>query len=602
MIEKKITAANLETVPLPADLPREEWLHRLRHSTSHVMAQAVQELFPDTKLTIGPAIEDGFYYDFDSPHRFVPEDLRAIEDKMREIVQRNEPFLRSVHTKQEAAADFKRIGETFKLEILEAIPEETISYYHHGSFTDLCEGPHVDNTSKIRHFKLTKVAGSYWRGDEKREQLQRIYGTVWPTAQELEDYLKRMEEAKKRDHRELGPRLGLFTIQHDEAGSGFIYWMPRGAVVRKTIEDYLHRYLTARNYQFVYTPHVARIDLWKTSGHLDYYSENMYPPMNLENQPFQLKPMNCPGHILIYKSTLHSYRELPIRLSELGTVYRFERSGVLHGLMRVRGFTQDDAHVFCQPEQVESEVVDILHIITDILKTFGFSDYDIKLSTRPDKFSGTLVGWAHAENALQNALKKVGLDYTVDPGEGVFYGPKIDLKIKDCLGRAWQCSTVQVDFNNPARFSITYRDEKGGESQVFMIHRALLGSLERFFGILIEHYAGAFPVWLAPVQAIVLPISEKFNAYATETMGRLRRAGFRVEMDGGAEKVGAKIREATMQKIPYLLVVGAREAENKTVSVRTREGKDEGAITLENFSDLLKKQIDPIWDSVIPKA
>ncbi|HRY30223.1 MAG TPA: threonine--tRNA ligase, partial [Elusimicrobiota bacterium] len=389
----------------------------------------------------------------------------------------------------------------------------------------------------------------------------------------------------------LGPRLGLFTIQHEEGGSGFIYWLPKGAIVRRIAEDYLKDFLGAKGYQFVYTPHVARIDLWKTSGHLDYYAENMYPPMKLENQDFQLKPMNCPGHILIYKSELHSYRELPLRLAEFGTVYRFERSGVLHGLMRVRGFTQDDAHIFCRPDQVEDEVVNIMQTITDVLKTFGFSDYALKLSTRPDKYSGTLEGWAHAENALKKALERMNLKYAVDPGEGVFYGPKIDLKIKDSLGREWQCSTVQVDFNNPKRFNITYRDEKGGETEVFMIHRALFGSLERFFGVMIEHYAGAFPLWLAPVQAAVLPISDKFAAYAEEVQNRLKEAGLRVHKDDSASKIGAKIREATLQKIPYLLVVGAREAENKTVSVRTREGKDLGAPPL---SDMLKTMLEQV--------
>lgn len=552
-------------------------LFKLRHSTTHVMAQAVQDLFPGTKLTIGPPVEDGFYYDFDSEHPFTPEDLERIEKRMREIVLGNHPFRMSTLPSSESRAFWLERGEKFKVEIIDDLNEPTVSHCRHDVFVDLCRGGHVDTTESIRHFKLTKIAGAYWRGDEKRERLQRIYGTVWTTEQDLKDYLTRLEEAKKRDHRELGPRLGLFSIEHEEGGSGFIYWLPKGAIMRRLIEDTLKDYLTARGYDFVYTPHVARSLLWKTSGHLDYYRDNMYPAMDLENQEFLLKPMNCPGHILIYKSDLHSYRELPLRLAEFGTVYRFERSGVLHGLMRVRGFTQDDAHVFCRPDQVEEEVVSILKIITEILGLFGFKDYDIKLSTRPEKYSGTLEGWAHAEGALKKALETVGLAYTLDPGEGVFYGPKIDLKIKDSLGRQWQCSTVQVDFNNPQRFNITYRDEKGGETQVFMIHRALLGSLERFFGILIEHYAGAFPMWLAPVQAVVLPISEKFQAYADEVHAELRKTGLRARVNDAADKIGAKIREATMQKVPFMLIVGGREAETRSVSIRTRDGKDLGA-------------------------
>jgi len=555
------------------------------------MAQAVQELFPGTKLTIGPPIEDGFYYDFDSPHRFASEDLEKIEKRMREIVEGNHAFTMSTHNSDEAKKFWGARGEKFKVEIIEDLKEPTVTYCSHDTFVDLCRGRHLDNTKDIRHFKLLKVAGAYWRGDEHREMLQRIYGTAWTTKEELDAYLTRLEEAKKRDHRELGQRLGLFTIQHEEGGSGFIYWMPKGAIVRRILEDYLKDYLGASGYQFVYTPHVARVDLWKTSGHLDYYRENMYPAMELENQEFQLKPMNCPGHILIYKSDLHSYRELPIRLAEFGTVYRFERSGVLHGLMRVRGFTQDDAHVFCTPQQVEDEVVNILKTITNVLATFGFKDYDVKLSTRPGKYSGTLESWAHAEAALQNALKRIDLPFTIDPGEGVFYGPKIDLKIKDSLGRQWQCSTVQVDFNNPARFHITYRDEKGGESQVFMIHRALLGSLERFFGVLIEHYGGAFPLWLAPVQAVVLPISEKFTAYAEDVRNTLKSAGLRVDLDASSEKVGAKKREAILQKVPYILVVGGREAESRTVAVSGRDGKDQGVVPL---TDLQKRLLDEV--------
>jgi len=570
---------------------REDYLYKLRHSTTHVMAQAVQDLYPGTKLTIGPPVDDGFYYDFDSEHRFTPDDLEKIEKRMRQIVEGNHAFRMSTHASAESRAFWEKRGEKYKVEIIDDLKEPAVTHCSHDTFVDLCRGHHVDTTRDIRHFKLTKIAGAYWRGDEKRERLQRIYGTAWPSEQELKDYLTHLEEAKKRDHRELGPRLSLFSIEHDEGGSGFIYWLPKGAVMRRLIEDTLKDYLTAHGYDFVYTPHVARSKLWKTSGHLDYYRDNMYPAMDLENQEFLLKPMNCPGHILIYKSTLHSYRELPLRYAEFGTVYRFERSGVLHGLMRVRGFTQDDAHIFCRPDQVEGEVVQILKIITDILAMFGFKDYDIKLSTRPEKYSGTLEGWAQAEGALREALETVGLAYTIDPGEGVFYGPKIDLKIKDSLGRQWQCSTVQVDFNNPQRFNITYRDEKGGETQVFMIHRALLGSLERFFGVLIEHYAGAFPLWLAPVQAAVLPISEKFQVYADEVFAEMKKAGLRAVVNDAADKIGAKIREATVQKIPYMFVVGGREAETRTASLRTRDGKDLGARPLDEAIALLRDEV-----------
>lgn len=565
-------------------------LDPLRHSTAHVMAQAVVELFPGTKITIGPPIEDGFYYDFDSPHRFTPEDLPRIEERMAQIAQGNHAFVMSAHPSEESRRYWSEKGEIYKVELIDDLKAPTVTHCTHGTFTDLCRGGHVPSTADIRYFKLTKIAGAYWRGDEKRQALQRLYGTVWPTEQGLNDYLEKIEEAKKRDHRELGPRLGLFTIQHEEGGSGFIYWLPDGAFLRRQIENFLWDYLSARGYRFVVTPHVARSTLWQTSGHLDYYRENMYPPLVLENQEFLLKPMNCPGHILIYKNDLHSYRELPVRLAEFGTVYRFERSGVLHGLLRVRGFTQDDAHVFCRPDQVEKEVTDILGIITNILGIFGFKDYDVMLSTRPEKYSGTLEGWAHAEGALTKALEAAGLAFTVDPGEGVFYGPKIDLKIKDMLGRSWQCSTVQVDFNNPQRFKLNYRDEHGGETPVFMIHRALLGSLERFIGVLIEHYAGAFPLWLSPTQAVVLPVSEKFAAYGEEVAAELRQAGLRVAVNLSAEKVGAKVREATLKKIPYLLVVGGREAERRSVSVRRRDGVDVGERALKEVLSALLEE------------
>ena len=580
----------LEVIPAGGDA-RQDALNRLRHSATHVLAQAVQELFPGTKLAIGPSVDDGFYYDFDCPHAFTPEDLEKIEARMREIAREGHAFVMSTHDSKESRDLWEKRGEKYKVEMIDDLKSPTVTHCTHGTFTDLCRGGHMKSTADVRFFKLIKLAGSYWRGDEKRDRLQRIYGTAWPTEQELQDYLVRVEEAKKRDHRELGPRLGLFMIDYDHGGAGFIYWLPKGAVIRRILEDYLKDYLTAKGYDFVYTPHVAKSDLWKTSGHLSHYRENMFPAMELENQEFLLKPMNCPGHILIYKNNLHSYRELPIRYAEFGTVYRFERSGVLHGLMRVRGFTQDDAHVFCRPDQVEGEVSDILRIIVDVLTTFGFKEFEVNLSTQPKESFGAPEQWESAQQGLKKALENVGLPFQVDEGGGAFYGPKIDLKIKDALGRLWQCSTVQVDFNNPERFDIAFRDAQGGETKVIMIHRALFGSLERFFGVLIEHYAGAFPMWLSPVQAVVVPVGEKFNEYGSEVCALLRGKGFRVDADLSAGKLGAKVREATLQKIPYMLVVGGREAENKTVSVRTREGQDLGVLSLADLEKLLSERV-----------
>lgn len=566
-------------------------LETLRHSCSHIMASAVKKLYPQAKLGIGPAIENGFYYDFEIPETITKEDLGKIEAAMRDIIKENSSFVKEELPKPQALELFENLGEKYKLELIKELPGETVTIYKQADFVDLCRGPHIESTAQARYFKLLSVSGAYWKGDEKRAQLIRIYGTAFANKQDLAEYLKRLEEAKKRDHRELGTSLKLFTVLPNQAGAGFIYWMPKGTVVRQVIEDYLKKYLTKRGYQFVSTPHVARLDLWKTSGHLDYYQENMYPAMKMENQDFQLKPMNCPGHILIYKTALHSYRELPIRYAEFGTVYRFERSGVLHGLMRVRGFTQDDAHIFCKPDQVEDEVAENLRIITDVLKTFGFSDYDIKLSTRPDKYSGTIEDWERAQEALKKALEKVGLNYSIDPGEGVFYGPKIDLKIKDCLGRAWQCSTVQVDFNNPARFDITYRDESGKDAQVFMIHRALLGSLERFFGVLIEHYAGKFPLWLAPVQASALSIGDETKEYTEQIKDKLLEAGFRVEADIRDESLPKKIREKELLKIPYMLILGKKELAEKKVSWRRQGTKNMGSGSLEEFIKILRESM-----------
>ena len=570
----------------PVTIDSKEGLDIYRHSTSHVMAQAVKELFDGVKITIGPFIEDGFYYDFDSPHTFTPFDLEKIEEKMADIIRGDRPFVKEEMSKEDAIKFFGEKSETYKQELIAEIPDEKVSIYRHDNFADLCRGPHLPSTRWIKAFKLLSIAGAYWRGDEKNKMLQRIYGTAFPTKRELDEYLNRLEEAKKRDHRKLGIELDLFSIS-DEIGSGLVCWHPKGAVVRGIIEDFWKREHYRHDYQVVYTPHIAKVDLWKTSGHWAFYRDNLYSPMDVEGQGFIVKPMNCPFHIQIYNSGLRSYRELPIRYAELGTVYRFERSGVLHGLLRVRGFTQDDAHIFCRPEQLEEEIGDVLNFTIYILKSFGFNEFDIYLSTRPEKYVGTLDKWEKAENALKVALEKSGLKFQIDAGEGVFYGPKIDIKIKDTLGRAWQCSTIQVDFNLPERFNVKYRGQDDKEHQPIMIHRALMGSLERFFGCLIEHYAGSFPLWLAPVQVIVLSITEKNEAYAMKVYERLRFEGVRSEIDIRNEKLGLKIREAEMQKIPFMLVVGDREAENNTVAVRTRIKGIEGVPQAADFKDFI---------------
>ncbi len=567
-----------------------EQLEKLRHSTSHVMAQAVQELFPGTKLAIGPAIEDGFYYDFAKSEPFIPEDLEKIEKRMNEIVQKNYPFIRKEVSKEEAKNIFAPKGEKYKLELLEEIPDAKVALYEQGSFLDLCRGPHLNATGEIKYFKLLSIAGAYWRGDEKREMLQRIYGTAFFKSEELRTYLEKIEEAKRRDHRKLGKELGLYEI-FEEAGAGLVFWQPKGAMVRKIIEDYWRERHLESGYQLVYIPHIAKLDLWITSGHWDYYRDYIYSPVDIEGQKYILKPMNCPGHILMYKSQLHSYRELPIRWAELGTVYRYEKSGVLHGLMRVRGFTQDDAHIFCRPDQLEEEINQVLKFVLSILKTFGFSEYEILLSTRPEKYAGTLENWAKAENALRLALEDLKLSYTIDPGEGVFYGPKIDIKIKDCLGRSWQCSTVQVDFNLPDRFKVAYRNQEGKDETVVMVHRALMGSLERFFGILIEHYGGNFPLWLSPTQVAVLTITEKQNAYAQEIELSLRNQALRTELDLRNEKINLKIREAEMKKIPYLLIIGDKEVNARTVSVRKHGGEKLGNPEMEDFVQKMVKEV-----------
>ena len=569
----------------------EKDLEALRHSCSHIMAQAVTELFPGVKLAIGPPIADGFYYDFDKKEPFTPQDLEKITEKMKEIIKKNYPFVRSEKSREEALKFFGDRREKYKVELIQDLDDEKVTIYEQGGFTDLCRGPHVKSTDEVKYFKLLSVAGAYWRGDEKRESLQRIYGTTFFTQEELDKYLYLQEEAKKRDHRKLGVELDLFSM-HERAGAGLIYWHPKGSRIRKVIEDFWEDEHLKNGYELVDIPHIARIDLWQTSGHVDFYQEYMYSPMDIEGQKYIIKPMNCPGHILIYKTKMRSYRDLPIRWAELGTVYRYERSGVLHGLMRVRGFTQDDAHIFCRPEQLEDEIVGVIKFVLFMLRTFGFSDYDVALSTRPEKYVGTLESWKKAESALKKALEKVKLAYVVNPGEGVFYGPKIDIKIKDSLGRAWQCSTIQVDFNLPERFDITFIDISGQRRRPIMIHRALLGSLERFFGVLIEHYGGAFPVWLAPVQATVLTITDLQKEYGQKVYNRLKEKSIRVKANFANEKVDKKIRNAQLQKIPYMLIIGKREVESETVAVRRRDQKDLGPVKVNQFIEDILEEIE----------
>ncbi len=555
------------------------------------MAHAIKDLFPDAKLAIGPATEDGFYYDIDRDVPFTPEDLEKIEKRMKEIIKKNNPFVRKDISKTEAIELFKKMGENYKVELLQEIPDETVSIYEEGGFVDLCRGPHLPNTGKVKAFKLLSIAGAYWRGDEKNKMLQRIYGTAFDNKDDLNAYLNFLEEVKKRDHRKLGKELDLFSLS-DDIGPGLILWHPNGAIIRKTIEDFWRNEHIKADYKILYTPHIAKLNLWQRSGHWDFYRENMYSPMEIDEVAYELKPMNCPFHIDVYKNSLKSYRELPIRYAELGTVYRYERSGVLHGLLRVRGFTQDDAHIFCREDQIEDEILNILDFTLFILRTFGFDAYDVYLSTRPEKYVGTLENWESATNALKHALEKKGLSYQIDPGEGVFYGPKIDIKIKDSLNRSWQCSTIQVDFNNPERFDVTYRGSDGKEHRPIMIHRALMGSFERFFGILIEHYAGAFPLWLSPVQASVLTIAERHDDYAKEIYKKLRESDIRVEIVLENEKIGYKIREATVRKIPYLVIIGDKEIAENKITVRKRNGENIGPFTIEQFIDIIKDEIN----------
>ena len=565
-------------------------LEKLRHSTAHVMAQAVKRLYPETQVTIGPAIEDGFYYDFDRDESFKPEDLQKIERVIHEIIKENLPVAQSELSKKEALKFFEKKGEKYKQELINEIEDEKVSIYTQGEFADLCRGPHVGSTGDIKSFKLLSVAGSYWRGDEKNKMLQRIYGTAFYSRKDLKEYLNRLEEAKKRDHRKLGKELDLFHVD-EEIGSGLILWHPKGALVRAIIEDFWRKEHYKNGYDILYSPHIARAHLWETSEHLKFYKENMYSPMDIDGTDYIVKPMNCPFHIKIYNSKLRSYRDLPFRWAELGTVYRYEKTGVLHGLLRVRGFTQDDAHIFCRPDQLSEEISRALDFTIFILRSFGFEEYQIYLSTKPDKFVGSEESWEKATTALKGALDKSGMTYDVDPGEGVFYGPKIDIKIKDSLGRAWQCSTIQVDFNLPERFKISYIGEDGQPHQPIMIHRALMGSLERFFGCLIEHYAGAFPNWLAPVQVRILTITDDHIKYAEEIAAFLKKDGIRVELDSRNEKVGFKIREAQTSKIPYMLVIGEKEINDKTVAVRKRKEKKTEVMNSESFLSKLNEEI-----------
>ena len=560
----------------------------LRHSAAHVMAEAVQSIFPDAKFGIGPAVENGFYYDFDLPRPLTSDDLPVIEAKMSEIIVLDMPFVRQEVTKKEARRLFA--AQSYKLELIDEIPDEKVSLYRQGDFVDLCRGPHVSSAGEIKAFKLVGIAGAYWRGSERRPMLQRIYGVAFETQKALDEHLKRLEEAAKSDHRKLGRELDLFSI-HEEAGPGLVYWHPRGAVIRRVIEDFWKDEHVKRGYDILYTPHIAKLDLWKTSGHWEFYRENMYSPMEVEGQEYILKPMNCLGHILIYKTGLHSYRELPIRYAELGTVYRYERSGVLHGLSRVRGFTQDDAHIFCRFDQLEDEVAGVLDLALFMIDTFGFGDYQMLLSTRPEKYAGSLELWEEATETLRKALTRLKLTYDIDPGEGVFYGPKIDIKFRDAVGRAWQGPTIQVDFNLPQRFNVTYVGEDGQEHSVAMVHRTVLGSMERFLASLIEHYGGAFPVWLAPVQVVVIPVADRHLDYAQKLEAELKSVGVRVGVDARSETVNLKIRQAQLDKIPYMLVVGDKEVAASTISVRLRSGERLASQSLDDFKEGVSRVI-----------
>jgi len=573
-----------------------EALEVYRHSSAHLLAAAVLELFPETKLGHGPATDSGFFYDFYRPTPFTPEDLEKIERKMQELAQQNIPYAREFLPRDEGLQKFKGEGDFMKCHYIEQFtkPDEKISIYKTGNFLDFCRGPHIPSTGKIKAFKLLNIAGAYWLGDEKNPQLQRIYGTSFFSKKDLDSYLNQIEEAKKRDHRVLGKQLDLFSIQ-ELAGPGLIFWHPKGGIIRKEMEDWMRDQYLKRGYSLVYTPHVARRQLWQTSGHEGYYAQNMFDVMELDDAEYRMKPMNCPFHILIYKDSLKSYRDLPVRLGELGTVYRYERSGVMHGLLRVRGFTQDDAHIFCTPEQVEQEIASCVEFANDVLKDFGFDQFQTELSTwNPvdrKNFVGSEEQWNLATRSLETVLKRLNIEYKTMPGEAAFYGPKIDIKLVDAIGRLWQLSTVQFDFNLPQRFGLEYVAEDGSRKQPVMVHRALYGSVERFFGVLIEHYAGAFPVWLSPVQVVMIPISERHAAYANKVADQLKAAGVRVEVDARNEKMNAKIREHALQKVPFMLVVGDKEAEAGTLNVRTRGKEKTEDMAAEEFVEKIKRAI-----------
>src|SRR5689334_6682616 len=568
-----------------------------RHSSAQLLAAAVLELFPETNLGHGPATESGFFYDFYRETPFTPEDLDKIEKKMQELVQQNLPYAREFLPRDEGLQRFQGEGDFMKCHFIEQFtkPDEKISIYKTGKFLDFCRGPHVPSTGRIKAFKLLNIAGAYWLGDEKNPQLQRIYGTSFFSKKDLEQHLHAIEEAKKRDHRVLGKQLDLFSIQ-ELAGPGLVFWHPKGGLIRKEMEDWMRNEYLRRGYSLVYTPHVMRVDLWKTSGHEGYYAQNMFTPMELDDAKYRIKPMNCPGHILIYRDTLRSYRDLPVRLGELGTVYRYERSGVMHGLLRVRGFTQDDAHIFCTPEQIEDEIVGCIDFALAVLKTYGFDKYEVELSiwdpNDTGKYIGTKENWERAIASLEKAMQRRNIPYKTIPGEAAFYGPKIDVKLVDAIGRLWQLSTVQFDFTLPERFQLEYVAEDGTRKQPLMVHRALYGSIERFFGVLIEHYAGNFPVWLSPTQVVMVPISERHAAYAEQVAEKLKAAGVRVHVDARNEKMNAKIREHTLQKVPFLLVVGDKEAEAGEVSVRARGKGDEGKVSVDGFVDRVSRLIE----------
>jgi threonyl-tRNA synthetase len=560
------------------------------HSTAHVMAAAVKRLFPDAKVTIGPSIAEGFYYDFDVEKPFTEDDIAKIETEMKAVIKENEPFEYEAVEREKAVELFKAENEPYKVELASELEDETVTLYKLGSFTDLCRGPHVVSAGRIKAVKLLSTAGAYWRGNEKNRMLQRIYGISFPDKKLLKAHIEWLEEIKKRDHRMLGTKLDLFSVD-EEIGSGLILWHPKGAVLREVIEDYWRTEHRKRDYDLVFTPHIASERIYQSSGHLENYAENMYSPMDIDGTPYYVKPMNCPGHIKIFKSSLRSYRELPIRLCELGTVYRYERSGVLHGMLRVRGFTQDDSHIFCTPDQVVEEVLGVLDFVREIMNIFGF-EFVTYLSTRPEKSLGDDDSWENAIASLKTALEKSGLEYVVDPGEGVFYGPKIDIKLKDALNRQWQGPTIQVDFNLADRFNINYIGKDGGEHRVVMIHRVVLGSMERFIGGLIEHFAGAFPLWLAPVQAVVMPITDDQHEYARELAGRMKSRGIRVDLDARNEKVNRKIREAEEMKVPYMFIVGKREVDNDTVSLRKHGEGDVGVFPAEDMIARIIKEND----------